>query len=831
MSRRVLFVMVAFAALALAAGLAACTGGNGGGTSGGAAGGPTTADLDLRLFFGDLDARGRIDPAVVEVVVTLRDLDGAALGPPNVFPVDPTTAVEPLALRIGGVPADLEFLVRVVARDADGNVLLDAEERTSVGGGGSPLRLGLLPLDQVLSGVALLQPMISLEPAAAQAMQEADDGSLEEGGFRFIEETVLLYPVSPAHGYRVRVGNQETVVEHDGRFRLRPDAATSGTVTHPTDPDQSMTFQVADLTPGQSPDALLVFQIPFRAGCGMTPNLPQACAGIVGGAPEPTFLKEVVGALAEPTSENILNLCNMVVPRPTESSTTARGTYPDPQQFSATGPPILTACHNECEQDNGLIDPGSGGTTSYFFSTCHRFVAFGCCPNENTMSDLEQLANYPARYVVALTANLVDLVSGGRTGRVVLLSGPTAPGDDFACMDNHKGRECQQLLIGDITLDFRKSNRASVITPRVQGTVVKVARGETLEFVLHNNGCFGTTDVKTTLREIAGTLTHTRKETALTPGPQRGNAQGNELMLSSDPLLGNSPTFGQYTAFAPPAAADVTPTSTGFFGFGASTTTIQHFLVKPNVKLNTGDCGAYRYFCDVALSYTVPGEAQNGQRDTYVFTTDTCSVDVTFLVVDPSELPPPSTTPPPAPLVQADVSEFHFEHRVGDSPCPQTVRSVTITNTGEVAVDVAPSFPANSGLTATATGSTRLEPGASVTFDVQFDCSRTESYATTIAFVGTSVADGRTFTDSIPVTAALLHRAVRLDFPFGPFAAGTEIRLSRIQGGHIAAPDVCDDLHLHGETISIDGQFVGDDPNPGGCGYGKIVWTEGGAAP
>lgn len=70
---------------------------------------------------------------------------------------------------------------------------------------------------------------------------------------------------------------------------------------------------------------------------------------------------------------------------------------------------------------------------------------------------------------------------------------------------------------------------------------------------------------------------------------------------------------------------------------------------------------------------------------------------------------------------------------------------------------------------------------------------------------------------------------MQLDFPFGTHAVGERIALRRITGGRVAPPEVgCNAEHYHGSGVIIDRgmpneQGPGDDPNPPGCGYGRIV--------
>lgn len=87
-------------------------------------------------------------------------------------------------------------------------------------------------------------------------------------------------------------------------------------------------------------------------------------------------------------------------------------------------------------------------------------------------------------------------------------------------------------------------------------------------------------------------------------------------------------------------------------------------------------------------------------------------------------------------------------------------------------------------------------------------------------------ADGAFETAQVPVSVDVVTQdqaGVMLDQTVGGFAAGTIICLSRISGGSLSpGEDGCREAHLHG-SIQIDGGAVQSDPNPTGCGYGKIV--------
>ncbi len=72
-----------------------------------------------------------------------------------------------------------------------------------------------------------------------------------------------------------------------------------------------------------------------------------------------------------------------------------------------------------------------------------------------------------------------------------------------------------------------------------------------------------------------------------------------------------------------------------------------------------------------------------------------------------------------------------------------------------------------------------------------------------------------------PVTGVILRETLTPEL-----TAGTFVALDRIQGAHVADPDVCATIHLHSVSpggILIDGQGPYPDTDPSGCGYGAVV--------
>lgn len=120
-------------------------------------------------------------------------------------------------------------------------------------------------------------------------------------------------------------------------------------------------------------------------------------------------------------------------------------------------------------------------------------------------------------------------------------------------------------------------------------------------------------------------------------------------------------------------------------------------------------------------------------------------------------------------------------------------------------------------------------PATSTTL-VPTTSSTTTAPDSTVVVSSTTVT---TTTSATTTTDPRLSQAVRLDSPLGPsLPAGSVVCLDRIVGGYEVeghGPG-CDSLHLHGIPglgiiVLVGGAQEGPflDPNPNGCGYGRIV--------
>ncbi len=662
----------------------------------------------------------------------------------------------PTTVSLSNIPVGSQHILTIVGLDQSGNEVFDYQAPFLLRSAGLTTQEAVLsPVGSVLSGLVRLQPLLALSDQHAANIRAAELlEPLESLNFELFEN-VLVYPSAAATGWKITVNGRQYLTEADGSFRIPrpPNGITSLTVSHPSHQGYSTNFAIDDLSPGQRADRVLLLPQPFRGGCGMTPG-DEFCSVPLGTKDDNPPISAQAAESSEPVAALTVNECNVLIPRPTEEQILDRGHYPDPTDFNRRG--LKIECYSSCEDNNGrgLLS----GVHPYFDSTCFQYVRLGCCPNENPASDGEFDAAYPFAVLEFVTLRAVNLFVG--SPKTVILSPPVAPQDALTCQDNHKGRECQQLSPGDVSLDFRQAG-APLVKPTSSTPVIQVKRGQRVEFVLHNNGCFGSTTVSAIRRDILGTLTRTYKELTVreTRLAQTPPFPAERRLVSSDPLLANVPTFGTYEGFTPPVSLDVTP-SPGFFG--GETKTVDHFFTSGNIN-NSTPCDEYRYFCDVSLVYKAPDNAPSGTRDHFKFSADFCDVSVIFELVDgeivdptpspsPTDTPTPNPTQTPAPndLINAGPS-LTATHIVGTSPCPQQLGEVSVANNTNSPLSI--QMTAGNAIFIEPPTNFILPAGVAVTSRaVFFDCSTTNSFTSPVTVTATRTSDGAAETETVDVT-------------------------------------------------------------------------------
>jgi hypothetical protein len=673
------------------------------------------------------------------------------------------------------VPLLTPLLLRVEAFNGVGDRVYDYERKLILNEDGQVFSIILTPIEAFRSGVFFTVPYLRLNGNVELFLQDRADDLLQQGSI--LGDRILGYSPSPCSGWTLEIGPNTYTVGPLGRARLLSsdlNGQTTATLRHPTDTAFSSTVQLSELGQGQITSEAFVLAFQFEGGCNMderTDNdafcgqplaLPDAPSDLVGIVAQ--VIKEIL-----PASQNTSNRCRMRVPQPTQFEERERGTYPQPKIFFSDGSIRLFQTQSLCEQTNGGVGPDEtvlaedrGSRLDYINSTCHRYVAFGCCPNENALSDLENVPRAVLAPVLEAGFDLAGVFFDVDERNI--LDPAIIPRDTLSCPDNHGGRQCQELLIGDVSLDFTFSGRAGVQFPDEPEAVVLVAPGERIPFVLHNNGCFGRTIASSTKREIRGSVRRTFREFALSPVENSAQATLPKLQVSTDPLLGGVPTAGRNVNLTPiTSGTNRTPAAPNEFGVNGVPTAINHTQIDdaiPQTAKGT-NFSRYRYFPDLAMEYVVPANATPGQEDRYLFTVDDCPVPVTFRVAGPDELPPvtepteptPSPTPttqPPPDLINVGVSQVDETHIVGTSPCPQELSDIPIVNRTEEEITV--TITADSPLFVDSTSFTLLAGTGAAFPTLFFDCSTTTSFSATVTITATGLAGTETVTIPVNVT-------------------------------------------------------------------------------
>lgn len=649
-----------------------------------------------------------------------------------------------------GVPLDTDLLLSIEGLDGQGSTVSDFEGRLFLHQSGTDYRAILTPLEEVRSGAFSILPLIQLDPEKEELLLRAEEEALAGAGF-LLQNHVLFYPPSPADNWRLEIAGQTFRVGQLGRARIPSAAlngATRGILRHPSDDRVFSEVDLSTLSKGQIAKTPTFLLLPFAGPCGMDdrtafdPN--EFCSAVLAQTAPVSAQTAPAGSNIFPPSTWTRNRCNQIVPFPPESVFLDRGVYPQPKDFYRNGNIVLSPSSNKCEQANGRVGPGdivlessSLGEVDYFGSTCHKFVSVGACPNENLMADIFNLVDASLNAPVLLALKLGSWMF--QTPEPVMLTLTLIPDGSLSCVDNHHGRLCQEVLIGDVSLDFSFSGKGGIAFPdTTPEIVIPVSLNETVQFVLHNNGSFGSTFVSRTENQLGGRLFRSYQELLISP---RGAQQG--LQVTTAPIFNGTPTSGDFQGPFVPGQPQVLSPPVGFL---ARPVEVLHYSTNPLVNPPTGAAigWKYRYFPDLSLTYTAPGSMRSGTDDRYVFTVDGCSVAVTFrLNPDNNALS----------LIQTPSDELSQSHTVGTSPCPQRVGEIPVSNLSEQIVKVNAST--DSTALSISPESLVLEPGtASQNFLVEFNCGTQASFSSMITLTA-STPDGESQTITIPVSVAI----------------------------------------------------------------------------
>lgn len=259
--------------------------------------------------------------------------------------------------------------------------------------------------------------------------------------------SAIAFPDIIPAGWLVTLGDETALIDADGNFEIEvvTGGASEGEILHPAEDQLAARFSVDQLVAsGSTPTPIVIYQ-ELLGGCCMTEG-DSCCPS--NSTPKSLQQQEetITAVLREKFSfENISLLKNSTKKLyPTEPALRTYPTFNWGFCLLTDGP--LTS-----------VDPLLG----YFGSTCSTRVDQGCCTNEGG-----------------------SFLEGGLIALGVLTR--------ISCVNNHKGRYCQELTPGDLTVSTEGEN--------------SVELGETLLVTVHNNACYGRTYVADN-RSLGGQLT------------------------------------------------------------------------------------------------------------------------------------------------------------------------------------------------------------------------------------------------------------------------------------------------------------------------------------
>lgn len=442
----------------------------------------------------------------------------------------------------------------------------DAVGATALSSGAT---LRAVPLPAILQATVLVRPMVPMAEAnragvlALQPQLDAEGFTVDSSG------ALVIWPESPAMGWRVDLGTQHATLDLDGAFTLNAptDGAQVAILTHPSDRERITQIPLAVLAKATADGSRVVVPWPFHGPCGMTAGEEGHCGTEApeppGGAPAPVVANASVSLGPNDTCSPPLrsgNAARQVVYTPSPNG--IRGSYPDPA--------VIPAKRAYCVINDGYTTNSSvPQEIRYFGSTCDVYVKAGACPNENSFSDVE--------YTVLTLGGPFTTLKNLLLGNDDWVPAPAAfsPTSDLSCEQNHKKRNCAMICLGDVSVDFPADPH---LAKAGDAYATQVRAGGSKCFVVHNNGVYGFTKIQKVMDDIGGSLS----------GPGLATVGGEQEVRHFRPT----------TWVAKPPATD-TPTA---------------------------------YVPDEDLTYGAPANAPAGAQAVYRFMVDNQQVTVTFIV-------------------------------------------------------------------------------------------------------------------------------------------------------------------------------------------------------
>ena len=335
------------------------------------------------------------------------------------------------------------------------------------------IRRTILASLELLRGQVRLMTTINVaEGARADIL--AQRAAIEAGGKTLAADgSTISSPFRGASGWLVVVGDQRVRTLPDGRFSIHvpPGGPPDVQLFHPRDDTEAVyTFPVSALVPPEAPPVPVDIELRVDGPCGMNDAANPDPTAHPPGCPAAQLA--VVAPGHGITRDNPPG--SPVVPGPL-------GVYPAGNQ---------TQCLDYDGLDLSSIGFDRTGITgtlaAYTFSTCSKRIDEGCCGDE--------LGSLWVSFKKVFGFKPVD------------------------CQKNHKGRYCQELERGDVTVqtpsvtvsflnsggfDRFESDDGDDSYPYAENIV---DGDSTTKVTVHNNACYGSTNVTKYVEQLFGTL-------------------------------------------------------------------------------------------------------------------------------------------------------------------------------------------------------------------------------------------------------------------------------------------------------------------------------------